>query len=138
MFESVQNREDSNSIVNVDIAPLIDMVFILLIFFLVTARFVYETGITVKRPQALGSEKLAPESMRIAIAASGSIYIKGQQVDLGECRERVRRFMEHKQDGLVIVISDEAVPVKRLIAVMDMAKQGNAGEIAVATRKKDR
>ncbi len=137
MFESVQHRGNGGeSAVAVDIAPLIDMVFILLIFFLVTTTFVQETGITVTKPEAFQTSALKSQSMRISIAASGAIYAEGRRIDLPRCREAVHRFMAQERDGAVIIIPDEEVPAKRLVAVMDAAKQGGAKEIAVATRQK--
>ena len=138
MFESIQYRKNTKSETTIDIAPLIDMVFILLLFFLVTTTFVKESGIIVQRPQAQNSQKLAPESMRILIAASGAIYIQGKSVDLEKCRNEVSIFVSRNPKGLVIIIPDEKLAVKRLICVMDAAKQGNAKEIAVATQKKER
>jgi len=139
MFESVQQRENgSGSAAAVDIAPLIDMVFILLIFFLVTTTFVRETGIVVRRPEALKTQTLRPLSLRISIAASGAIYTQGHQVDLSRCREVVLRFMSQEKDGTVIIVPDEDVSARRLVSVMDAAKQGGAKEIAVATRQKAR
>jgi biopolymer transport protein ExbD len=139
MFESIQRHENgSESAVAVDIAPLIDMVFILLIFFLVTTTFARETGITVKKPEAIETQALRPESMRISIAESGAVYTDGRQVDLAECREAVRRYMAQERNGAVIIVPDEDVRARRLVSVMDAAKQGGAKEIAVATRRKER
>jgi len=138
MFESVQRQENgSESAVAVDIAPLIDMVFILLIFFLVTTTFVRETGITVNKPEAIETEALRPESLRISIAASGALYMGGRQVDLAACREAVRRYVAQERDGAVIIIPDADVRAQRLVTVMDAAKQGGAKEIAVATRRQE-
>jgi len=136
MFESVQHRDNgSESAVAVDIAPLIDMVFILLIFFLVTTTFARETGIAVTKPEAFRVEALRALSLRISIAASGAVYMDGRQMDIPQCREAVRRFMAQERDGAVIIIPDETVTAGRLVAVMDAAKQGGANEIAVAARR---
>ena len=69
--------------------PLLDVVFILLIFFLVTATFVRETGVTVTRPQASQAETLEPSSMRVSVTASGDVYAEGRLVTLEELRRKV-------------------------------------------------
>lgn len=137
MFESVQQKENSGgSSATVDIAPLIDMVFILLIFFLVTTTFVRETGIMVKKPEAFQTEILEPQSLRLSIAESGAVYSEGSRITLPQCRERVHQFMASDPDGAVIIIPDEEVSARQLVSVMDVVKQGGAVDIAVATRQK--
>lgn len=139
MFESVQHRENgSESAIGVDIAPLIDVVFILLIFFLVTTTFVRDTGITVERPEAYMAESIESQNMRISIAPSGAVYTEGRQVSLAECSDLVRRFLGQQPRGSVVIIPDEEVSAKRLVAVMDAAKRGGAENIAVATRQRGR
>ena len=138
MFESMQKRENGGeSAVSVDIAPLIDMVFILLIFFLVTTTFSRETGMEVNRPEAVMAKNLENTSMRISISPSGAVYTGGRQVSLAECRNQVRQFIDREGGESVVIIPDEEVSAKHLVAVMDAAKQGGAGKIAVATRRKD-
>ena len=136
MFESLQQRENASGSVSIDIAPLIDMMFTLLLFLLVTTTFVNDSGIIVSRPSASRTKALSPQSMRIVIAASGLIYTEGRQLNLDQCREAVHRFIAQDQDGVVIIIPDENVPSGRLVAVIDVAKQGGSKEIAVATRSK--
>lgn len=137
MFNSVQNRSRSaTSAVAVDIAPLIDVVFILLIFFLVTASFVRDTGVQVRRPQAAASQSLEPTSLRISITASGAIYTEGRQLDLSQLAEHVRRAVAKQADMSVIVVPDEAVSAGRLVEVMDAAKIAGAKDVAIATRRK--
>lgn len=137
MFNSVQNRTRSaGSAIAVDIAPLIDIVFILLIFFLVTATFVRDTGIQVRRPQASASRGLEPNSLRISIAASGAIYHEGQQLELPQLQDRVRQAVSRQADIPVIVIPDDRVSAGRLVAVMDAAKLAGAKDVAIATKRK--
>lgn len=136
MFESVQRHENGGGSAAIDIAPLIDMMFTLLLFLLVTTTFVNDTGIMVTRPEAVNTEALSPQSIRIAIAASGAIYIEGRPADLDRCQEAVQKFMAQERDGVVIIIPDESVSSGRLVAVMDAVKEGGGKEIAVATRGK--
>jgi len=134
MFQSVQQRRNQAGSAVVDIAPLIDIVFILLIFFLVTTTFVRDTGVTVNRPQASITRVLEPTSMRVSIAVSGAIYTEGESVSLDQLRDRVRRFVSRERQRAVIVIPDRAVPSGRLIEVMDAARAAGAQDVAVATK----
>ena len=136
MFRSVQPRNESRSGALVDIAPLIDVVFILLIFFLVTATFVRDTGVRVTRPQATSARSLEPTSMRVSLTESGDIYIDGRSVSLAELQSSVSDFVARERKKSVIVIPDAEVPARRLIEVMDVAKMGGANDVALAARKK--
>lgn len=120
----------------IDMAPLIDIVFILLIFFLVTTTFVRDTGVDVVRPQAKVTRTLDPTSMRISIASSGEIYSEGSRISISELRSRVAAYVSRERDHAIIVIPDVDVPSGRLIEVMDAARQGGAKDVAVATEKK--
>lgn len=136
MFRSVQTRSDSSSRALVDIAPLIDIVFILLIFFLVTATFVRDTGVEVNRPQATVTQALEPTSMRISITGNGSVYVDGRRVSLDELRSSVSDFIARERKKTVVVIPDVEVQAGRLIEVMDTAKMAGASDVALATRQR--
>lgn len=135
MFQSTRKRDDGSGGGAVDIAPLIDIVFILLIFFLVTTTFVQQTGMEVERPRATHAQSLATQSMRISIAPSGRVYTQGRQVSLEALRSRVGQFLDRQRDGAVIVIPDRRVPSGRLVEVMDAAKAGGAENVAVAAER---
>lgn len=136
MFRSVRSRSDQSSAALVDIAPLIDIVFILLIFFLVTATFVRDTGVRVTRPQAMMSQPVEQAALRVSITASGDVYVEGQSISLEELTNKVTEFVNQNRQKAVIVIPDEAVLSGRLVEVMDAARMGGAEDVAVATKKK--
>jgi len=136
MFRSVQTREGKSSGALVDIAPLIDVVFILLIFFLVTATFVRDTGVDVLRPEATVTRSLEPASMRISVTAAGDVYTDGRRVSLEELRSQVSTFIADRRQRSVIVIPDVEVPAGKLIEVMDAARMGGATDVALATRSR--
>ena len=137
MFRSVQSRNDSSSGALIDMAPLIDVIFILLIFFLVTATFVRDTGVRVTRPQAATSQHLEPTSMRVSITADGDVYADGHRLSLEELRSKVSDHVAGKRDRTVIVIPDVALPSGRLVEVMDAARLGGATDVAVATMQRE-
>lgn len=139
MFPSIRQQSNTRNggPAAINMAPLIDMVFILLIFFLVTTTFVQDTGIEVTRPEAAYAQALEAESLRISIAASGAIYAEGRELDLAALREQVRRFIDTHEGGSVVVIPDEALASGRLVEVMDDVKRGGAEDIAIATRQRE-
>ena len=139
MFQSVQRRTNGQgSAPGVNLAPLMDMVFILLIFFVVTTTFVHETGIQVERPQAVWSDSLDSRSLRVSISAGGAVHTEGRRVSLAALRDRVARLARSNDHGRasVILIADEQTPAARLVEVMDTAKLAGATDIALATRKR--
>lgn len=135
MFQSTQIKRTSSSNAVVDIAPLIDIVFILLIFFLVTATFVRDAGIEVQRPEATAVSSLEPTSFRVSIASSGQAYVEGEVVSMPQLRDRVKTILARERHQSVIVIPDETVTAKRLVEVMDVAKGAGAKDVAIATRQ---
>jgi biopolymer transport protein ExbD len=138
MFQSTQtSRSRDTSGTLVDIAPLIDVVFILLIFFLVTATFVQPTGVTVNKPQASHVKSLAPQSLRVAITPSGALYSDGQPTDLSALRRQVREFQNKHENGAVIVVPDQNAAAGRLVEVMDTARAAGARDVSVATKRRD-
>jgi biopolymer transport protein ExbD len=136
MFSSMQQRKNNDASPAVDMAPLIDVVFILLIFFLVTATFVRETGIEVERPQATASSAMDQQAMRISITVNGTIYTEGSAVDLQTLRSKVSTFVSTNPNSPVIVIPDQDTRAQRVVDVMDAAKLAGAANVAIATEKK--
>jgi len=136
MFSSVQaRRKQDRAAAVVDIAPLIDIVFILLIFFLVTTTFVQDTGVEVNRPESVTAARVEPTSLRISIAASGAVYTEGEQVNLGVLTSRVERFVGREREHAVLMIPDASVTSGRLVEVMDAVRRGGAQSISIATER---
>jgi biopolymer transport protein ExbD len=135
MFRSVQSREQPSG-PPVDIAPLIDVVFILLLFFLVSSTFARDSGVEVTRPQAAVAQFFEPSAMRISVTASGDIYTAGVRVSLAELRAKVGEFVARQTRRSVVVIPDADVPAGRLVEVMDAARLAGATDVAVATGRK--
>ncbi|MGQ3685828.1 MAG: ExbD/TolR family protein [Candidatus Loosdrechtia sp.] len=130
------NRKTGSDAVAINLAPLIDIVFILLVFFLVTSTFVRDTGIKVDRPVATQTHLLQPKSLRISIAASGALYAEGRELDIMTLGSRVKEFHQ-KERGSVVVVPDKAVVAGRLIEVIDVIKLAGVQDVAVATSRPD-
>lgn len=130
-FRSFSESEQETQ---VDISPLIDCVFILLIFFIVTTTFVEETGVEVDKPQAASSVKLEKNSILLAVTAEGSVVYGGRDIGVSGVRPLVKRMLQ-KEDLPVIVQVDQAVKSGVLVRVIDEAKLAGATKVSLATRK---
>ena len=129
-----RSTSDDNSDAGVDISPLIDCVFILLIFFIVTTTFVEETGVEVDKPQAASSVQLEKTSILLAVTDKGEIVYGGREIGIAGVRPLVKRMMQ-KEEVPVIVQADQNVLSGLLVRVIDEAKLAGAVKVSIATRK---
>lgn len=117
----------------INISPLIDVVFILLIFFIVTTTFVEETGVEVSKPNAISAEQLDKESIMIAITSDGRVVYGGRNIGTAGVKSLVDRLLG-KGDVPVVILSDKSVSAELLVKIIDEAKLGGATSINIATR----
>jgi len=127
-----RSNTDDNSDAGVDISPLIDCVFILLIFFIVTTTFVEETGVEVDKPQAASSVQLEKTSILLAITDKGEVVYGGREIGLAGVQPLVKRMMQ-KEEVPVIVQADQNVKSGLLVRVIDEAKLAGAQKVSIAT-----
>jgi biopolymer transport protein ExbD len=125
---------DDNGESGIDISPLIDCVFILLIFFIVTTVFVEETGVEVDKPQAASSVRLEKNSILIALTSKGEVVYGGRGIGVSGVQPLVRRMLQ-KEDLPVIIQADSTAPSGLLVRIIDEAKLAGATKVSVATRK---
>lgn len=128
----LRNKNESEG--SIDISPLIDMVFILLIFFMVSTTFVKDMKIDIERPGASSAERASTKALRVNIDAGGNIYIDGNPVRPWMVQSRVRDFMESGAKQ-VLVITDRRVAAERLVEVVDQCRLAGAEDVGVATEK---
>jgi biopolymer transport protein ExbD len=131
-FRGESGEGDSEA--GIDISPLIDCIFILLLFFIVTTTFVEETGVEVDKPQAASSVQLEKTSLLLAVTAKGEVVYGGREIGVGGVRALVKRMLE-KEPVPVIIQADQAVPAGVLVRVIDETKLGGAERVNLATRK---
>lgn len=124
--------EGENESDEINISPLIDMVFILLIFFIVTTVFVEETGVDVNKPEAASAVDLESNSILIAITDRGQVVYGGREIGASGVRSVVRQLIQAEQMP-VIVQADREVRTELLIRVIDEAKLAGANVVNVAT-----
>ena len=117
---------------DIDISPLIDMVFILLIFFMVSTTFVKDMKVDIERPGAASATPASTKALRVNIDSSSNIYIDGNPVRPWMVQSRVRDFLE-AAGGSVLVVTDRRVPADRLIEVVDQVRLAGATDVGVAT-----
>ena len=129
VFSAAQASEDIN------ISPLIDMVFILLIFFIVTTVFVEETGVEVTKPQAASQIQLEKNSILIAITANNNVVYGGRDIGINGVRGVVKRLIQDDPKMPVIIQADEAVPTRILVRVIDEAKLAGANSVNISTEE---
>ena len=118
----------------INVSPLIDIVFILLIFFIVTTVFVEETGVEVQKPRAASAQQLERHSILIAITAEGKIVYGGKNIGIRGVGDVVRRLLR-KEDMPVIVQADRKAPIDLYAKVHDEATLAGAEQINLATQK---
>lgn len=130
-YSSMDEAEEEGGI---DLTPMLDVVFIMLIFFIVTATFIKEAGVEVNRPEANTAEKKDNASVLIAINADNSVWMDGRRVDIRSVRANVERLHAENPQGGVVIQADELASVKTLTEVLDQAREVVPGnQIALAT-----
>ena len=116
----------------VDLTPMLDVVFIMLIFFIVTTSFVRETGIDINRPMAATAEKQAKGIILIAIKPNGEIWMDRKQIEIGSIRSHVQSFKAKYPQSSVIIQSDEKSTTGTLVRVMDQIRLAGVQNISIA------
>lgn len=128
-FRNTAEDADTGSI---DISPLIDCVFILLIFFIVTTTFVEETGVEVDKPQAASSVQLEKNSILLAITDDGEVVYGGREIGVGGVGPLVRRMVQQEMIP-VIIQADQVAQAGVLVRVIDEAKLAGAEKVSIAS-----
>jgi len=128
--------QDEGDMQDINISPMIDMVFILLIFFIVTTVFVQEPGVEVQREFALTAAQLEKNSLLIAITPDGDVVYGGSTIGIVGVRGVVRRLAQDDPNIPIILQVDRAAPAGTVIRVIDEAKLANrSSTVNIATQK---
>lgn len=116
----------------IDLAPMLDFVLNLLIFFIITTSFIKEAGITVSRAEAMTAESKDNGNILIAIRPNGEIWMDKRAVDIREVRPNIERLHIERPEDTVVVIADKESPTGRLTEVMDQVRLGGVSEVSIA------
>ena len=117
----------------IDITTMLDVVFIMLIFFIVTASFVKESGIEVNRPDASTSQAKPRANILIAVNAADEIWINKRRVDVSQVRANIERLHAENPQGTVVIQADEESNTKAVVAVMDAARAAGVYDVSLST-----
>jgi len=117
----------------INLTPMLDVVFIMLIFFIVTATFIKQAGIEVIRPEAMTSEKKPTVSVLVAINEKGDIWIDKKRVDPNTVRANIERIHAENPKGGLVIQADRGAKYEKLKTVLDAARGAGMTEVAVAT-----
>ena len=128
------NSDDSSSS-EINISPLIDVVFILLIFFIVTTVFVDEAGVDVNKPRAATAQDLEKNSILIAVTANGQVYQGGRDIGVGGVRSVVAALLESDEATPVIIQGDTDASHGIIVKVIDAANLAGAKTVSLATAR---
>jgi len=121
--------------VDVNMSPLIDMVFLLLIFFVVTTSFVKESGIEVSRSTASTAEVKEKGTVMIGVTDTGDVYMEGKKVDYRSVRGLVERALAENPEAGVIVVADKGSRTGDVVRVMDQCRLANAKSVSLAAKR---
>ncbi len=127
------STDDEESEIN--LTPMLDIVFIMLIFFIVTATFIKESGIEVNRPEAQTAQPQQRASILIAISDRNEIWINRRKIELGSVRANVERLHAENPQGSVVIQADKESNTDTLISVMDAVRQAGVFNISIAAQQ---
>lgn len=128
----IQAQEEKEEI---DMTPMLDVVFILLIFFIVTASFVKEAGIDVNRPEAATAVKKERANILVAISDQGDIWINKRKVDIRSVQANIERLKAENPQGTVVIQADKKATTDTLIKVMDSARAAGVFDVSIAAQE---
>ena len=131
-MRSKSHSEESED-TGIDLAPMLDFVLNLLIFFIITTSFVKEAGISVTKPEALTAEHKENGNILIAIRPNGDIWMDKRQVAMTDIRTLIERLHIERPDDTVVLIADQESETGVLTKVMDQVKLGGVADVSIAT-----
>ncbi len=128
-------RESRRELSSINVTSLVDVIFILLLFFLLTTSFSDSAGLQVDLPEASSADlRVAPTDLIVALTEAGDIVVAGESVSLDELRRRMREHKERRPGASVIVQADAEVPHRRVVEVVDLAKSEGLPRLGIATQ----
>ena len=131
----VHPRRRERMKVQVPLTSLIDIVFLLLIYFLLTTNFMVEEGIKIKLPQAKAAAPQTEEVVTLYVDEQGRAFVGSEEVPLARLFDRLREMIRNRENKLVVVRADRAVILNKAVRVMDIAKAAGAERLCLATEK---
>ncbi|MXW20909.1 MAG: biopolymer transporter ExbD [Gammaproteobacteria bacterium] len=134
MRKSIIQAAGEDGKAEINLTPMLDVVFIMLIFFIVTASFIKEAGIDVNRPDQTPQEKPEDANILVAISAGNEIWIDRRRVDPRAVRANIQRLHAEDPKRTVIIQTDKRAYTETLVGVMDSARQAGVFDVSIAAR----
>jgi biopolymer transport protein ExbD len=122
---------------DINITPMLDIVFIMLIFFIVTTSFTKETGATIIKPEAAQAVAVQNGTILIAVRPNDDIWMAQRQVEMREVRQMIERARAENPEGSVVIVADKGSRIGTVAQVMDQVKMAGVRGIAISARKPD-
>jgi biopolymer transport protein ExbD len=117
----------------IDLTPMLDVVFIMLIFFIVTASFIKEAGVEVNRPEASTSNPKENVNILIAITGNDEVWMDGRRVDVRAVRANVERLHAENPKGAVVIQADKVSTTETVVKVLDASREAGVMDVSLAT-----
>ncbi len=135
MFDDYSFLGNNNTSATIDMGPLIDMVFILLIFFIVTTNFTRQTGVDVTKPKAESAVSQGKKTIMIGITREGTIHMYGRQMDLERLESLVEEEVTRNPETSIVIVSDKEANIGMAVEVMDKCNLAGAKKVSIAAEK---
>ena len=132
MKQGLSKRKDDEEAGEIDLTPMLDVVFILLIFFIVTSVFVTEAGIDVSKPEASTVEDTSGDMILIAVGPQGDIWIDGDQIDPRFIRARFELRLADAPNSAVIIQGDEIASNEQIMLILKAAREANINDVSIS------
>jgi biopolymer transport protein ExbD len=129
----MKKRDDDENTGEIDLTPMLDVVFILLIFFIVTSVFVTEAGIDVNKPDASTAQPRSQDLILIAVSGDGQIWMDGEQIDSRFIRSRFERRLAETPNASVVIQGDEAAENQYVLRILEAARDANITSVSIST-----
>lgn len=127
------NKAVAEDEAQIDLTPMLDVVFIMLIFFIVTASFIKESGIEVSRPEASTSQPKENVNILVAISATNEIWMDQRRIDVRSVRANIERLHAENPKGAVVIQADNQSNTETVAAVLDAAREAGVFDVSLAT-----
>ena len=129
-----RKRIEAEDDIDLNITPMLDIVFIILIFFVVATSFVKESGVDVSRPGAHSSERKERGNIMVAITADNTVWIDKREVDIRAVRANIERLHAENPEGAVVIQADENSLTGLLVQVIDQARLAGVSDVSIAAQ----
>ena len=135
-MQTRRHASEESDETGIDLAPMLDFVLNLLIFFIITAVFSKEIGLTVSRPSATNAEKKEAGNIVVAIDSAGDIWIEKRRIDVRAVRANIERLHAQKPDDAVVVAAEKGAHTGILVQVIDQVRQGGVQSVSIAATER--